>query len=490
MIRKANMTPLERVAMLVRNGAHKEKTGKDMLSESQLHALTQAWSPRMGSVHEYNKYVGVARLESSMRADAHLFAYRAELALVRNQRILSYCLADPTRVNKANDDEVRKGITDEESINFATARTYLEYRHTLHIFTFFNLPLEVRKDLSILDNSVGFNGRYLEDEVLLYEMLKDGKMSKKDKETLVEMVFSRLYYEGIRKMRNGTEKDGFMVGESFADLPFKEIMHKVADDVGIKWNEGDEEKLLEDLETYAKEKDATMEYLTKETLNVWLDNGLFATDFTPIFASDQHNTWDGDTTKSHNELFAIWYEELEKSKKYFSGLFSARKLKRQEAEMTMLGETRVVEMITGESLYACREDLEFVQEYKKQVDMILPFSNFALFIEKYAKPVRNYATLCQFKKLGSEIADVFDADFIEQYDSLIESYQDEVKLINYDLARLTDMTTEHLYKNTEEDIRYEIHIHDGRFWIDLEEESEVAEIVEKYAEELDREMKK
>lgn len=484
MIRKANMTPLERVAMLVRNGAHKEKTGKDMLSESQLHALTQGWSPRMGSVHEYNKYVGVARLESSMRADAHLFAYRAELALVRNQRILSYCLADPKRINKANNDEMQKGISEEESINFATAHTYLEYRHTIHTFTFFNLPFEVRKDLAILDESVAFNKRYLEEEVLLYERLKDGKLSKKDKEILIEMIFSRLYYDGIRKMRKGTEKDGFMVGDFFADLPLKEVMHKVADDTGIKWNEGDEEKLLEDIETYTTEQGVTMEQLTKETLNTWLDDGLFTKDFIPMFASNQHNTWSGDTKKSHNELFAIWYEELEKSKKYFSGLFSARKLKRQEAEMTMLGETRVVEMITGESLYACREDLEFVQEYKKQVNMVLPFSNLVLFIEKYAKPVRNYITLCQFKKLGSEIADIFDADFVEQYDSLIESYRDEVNLVNYDLARLTDMATEHLYKNAEEDIRYEIHINDGRFWIDLEEESGVAEIVEKYTEEF------
>jgi hypothetical protein len=51
------------------------------------------------------------------------------------------------------------------------------------------------------------------------------------------------------------------------------------------------------------------------------------------------------------------------------------------------------------------------------------------------------------------------------------------------------MTTEHLYKNAEEDIRYEIHINDGRFWIDLEGESDTADIVEKYAEELDRAMK-
>lgn len=483
-IQRANLTPLERVATLVRNNAHKEKTGQDMLSDAQLHALTQAWSPRMGSVSEYNKYVGVARLESSMRVDAHLFTYRAELALSRNQRVLAYCLADPKRINDKSDEEIMKGITEEESINFATAHTYLEYHHTLHTFTFFNLPLEVRQDLALLDNSVAFNKQYLEDEVLLYEMLKDGKISNKDIDTLTDLIVSRLYYDGIRSMRGGAERDGFMIAEFFAELPLKELMHKVAQDAGITWKDNNEEALLDDIQAYAQEKGVAMVSLAQESLRLWLGGGLFIKEFTPLFASDQHNTWYGDTKKNHKELFTIWYEELGKSKKYFSGLFSARKLKRQEIEITILREKKVVEIITGESLYLCRENLQFVHEYKKQVNMILPFSNFFLFIEKYAKPVKNYVTLCQFKKLGSEIADIFNADFTDQYNELLSSYKDEVNFINYDLARLTDMATEYLYKNATEDFSYNIHITDGRFWFDLEEESEPADIMQKYAEEF------
>lgn len=487
-LQRANFTPLERVATLVRNNAHKEKTGKDILSESQLHALTQSWSPRLGSVNEYNKYVGVARLESTMRVDFHLFAYRAELALSRNQRILSYSLADTKRMNKTNDDEIMKGITQEESIRFATTHTYLEYRHTLHLFTLFNLPLEVRQDLVLLDRSVAFSKEYFEDEVLLYGMLKDGKLNKKDKETLIETIFTRLYYDGVRKMRGGSERDGFLVGGSFAELSMEELMRKVAQNAGIDHKEKNEDELLDALAIYTTEKGVTIASLVREALSTWLDDGLFTRDFTPIFFSDRHNTWDGDTKKSHSELFTLWYEELEKSKKYFSGLFSARKLKKQEMEMNILGEKKVHEIITGDSLYACREDLEFVEEYKKQMDMILPFSNFALFIEKYAKPIRNYTTLCQFKKLGIEMADIFDADFTEQYNNLIESFEDEVKLLNYDLSKLTDVATEHLYQNAEEEFRYSIHIMEGKFWIDLEEEAEADDIVEKYAEEFRKAM--
>lgn len=482
---RANMSPLERVSALVHNNAHKEKMGKDILSESQLHSLTHGWTAHIGQINEYNRYIGIIQLESSMRIDAQMFAYHAELALVRNERILMYCLPDLQKMNSVYiRDLMQQGITKEESVRFALAHTYLEYRHVLHTFTFFNLPLEIREDLALLDDSVGYNKQYLEDETLLYEMLKGGKFSKKDKDTLVDTIFSRLYYDGIKKMRNGTEKDGFMIGDYFAELPLKEVVYKVAHDAGIKYKNRSVEEVLEDIEKYATAKDVSMEHLTRETLHAWLDNGLFTKDFAPIFVSERCDTWNGNTKISHKELFAIWYAELEKSRKYFASLFFARKLKRQEAEMTILFQTKVVEMVTGESLYACGEDLEFVQEYKKQVEMILPFSNLALFVEKHAKPVQNYNTLKEFRKLGNKASDMFDADFTEKYDEFIESYKDEVTLLNHELVKLTDMATGHLHTNAEEDFRYGIHIVDGKFWFDLEESSDTANIVQKYVEEF------
>jgi hypothetical protein len=342
----------------------------------------------------------------------------------------------------------------------------------------------VRQDLALLDDSVGFSKRYLEDETTLYEMMKNGKIAKKDADILIDTILSRFYFEGIKKMRGGTERDGFMVGDFFAELPLKEVMHRVAHDAGIAWKDVDEEKLLDDIEAYAKEKDVTMVSLAKESLRSWLDDNLFTEHFAPIFASDRHDTWNGDTKKSHKELFAIWYAELEKSRKYFASLFSARKLKRQEAEMTILFETKVVEMITGESLYMCREDLEFVRQYKKQLELMLPFSNFACFIDKYAKPVRSHHTLCEFRKLGKKVSNIFDVDFTTSYDELIESYTEEVKLLNHEMRKLTDMATEHVYKNADEDFRYGIHIVDGRFGFDLEGESEVLDVIERYAEEF------
>lgn len=483
-IKRANLTPLERVTALVHNTEHKQKTGKDMLTEGQLHTLTQGWSGRTGEINSYNRYLAIARLEGTMRMDATMFSYRAELAIIRNHRMLAYCLDDIKHRKKLGNDEMMQGLTEEECLDFALAHTYLEYRYVLHAFTLMNLPLEVREDLVLLDDSIGHSKQYFEDEVLLYEMLKDGKLREKDKETLVDTIFSRMYYDGFRKMRKGTELDGFLIGGYFAELPLTEVMNRIARNAGITWKDRQEEDLLEEIEAYAKEKDVTMQHLAKEALRSWLDDGLFTEHFAPIFMSDRLDTWNGDTKKSHKDLFAIWYAELEKSKKYFAELFSARKLKRQEVEMTLLGEKRVTEIITGESLYACREDLEFVREYKKQIEMILPFSNFALFVERYAKPVQNYNTLCHFKKLGEKASDVFDANFTEEYENLIETFKEEVKLLNIELGKLTDMATEYIYTNAEEDFRYGIQIADGRFRFDLEENGEKVDVIERYAEEF------
>lgn len=488
-IKRSNLTPLERITVLVHNNEHKYKTGKDLLSEAELHTLTQGWTSRMGEANTYNRYLEVARLEGSMRMDATMFSYRAELSVIRNQRVLAASLQNLKKTKDLCNETMMEGLTKEECLNFALAHTYLEYRYVLHAFTLMNLPLEVREDLVLLDDSVGHSKRYLEDETLLYEMLKDGEISKKDKDALVDTILSRLYFEGIKKMRGGTERDGFMVGDFFAELPLKEVMHKVAHDAGIAWKDKDEEQLLDDIEVYAKDKGMTMVSLARESLRSWLDDGLFTKDFAPIFDSERHDTWNGDTKKSHKELFDLWYTELEKSRKYFAGLFSARKLKRQEAEMTILGETKVVEMITGESLYTCGDELEFVRQYKKQIEMILPFTNFALFIEKYAKPVENYNTLCEFRKLGKRASDVFDANFTEEYDKLIESYEDEINLLNHELGKLTDMATEHVYTNADEEFRYGIHITEGRFRFALEENGEKADIIEKYTEEFKKVMR-
>ena len=90
-LRKADITPRERILTLVRNYIEKDKNGKGILSESEIYSLTQGWKPKNShEVNEYNKYLNLSKLETSMRLDAQMFACRSENILLRSHIPVSY----------------------------------------------------------------------------------------------------------------------------------------------------------------------------------------------------------------------------------------------------------------------------------------------------------------------------------------------------------------------------------------------------------------
>jgi hypothetical protein len=482
-LRRSNITPLERVTALVHNDVFKEKNGKDMLSNSDIYVLTKAWSPRAFEAQEYNRYINIVQLESSMKMDTQMFLYRSEISLLRNQRALDSLLSSIRSFKGVTTQEFSKDISDEESINLLTQSTYFEYQKLLHRFTFNNLPKEIREDFLLLDDAVASDNKYLEDQVFLYELLKDGnKLSQQNKDLIIGCIYSCIYYEGAKKMkRNATEKDGFLLHRFFAELSAKDIFLKLAYDRHISF-ENTEEDLLSAIESYAKSKDSSIEFLIKETLSLWLDAGLFISDYSPLYTSNRFNTWNGNTKKSHNDLFIAWYTELQKSKQYFQKLIETGKLVKQNLEKDFLGMSKVVEVINGSSLYACTENVHFVKEYKEQIKTLLPLAQVFLFARKHATPVKNYKTLCELKNIAQKISSIFDIDMTEKYNEFIESYKEEVILINYSLARFASIAIEYLY--TEKSLNYILDISEDNFIFDLNSDNEVSEIVELYSTEL------
>ncbi len=382
-----------------------------------------------------------------------------------------------------------KDIPVEESVQFLTQHTHLRYEKALHVFTFHKLPKEIQDDLLLLDEEITSDEKYLGDQVFLYERFGDGDtLSKQSKDLIISRIYSRMYYEGVKKIKNSTaEKDGFLLHPFFAELQIKDLFQKLVDDEHIASDKTDastEEGLLSLLEEHARNKNTTIEKLVKEKLSQWLDDGLFVNEHAPLFMSERFNTWNGDTNKSHEELFKIWYTELQKSRQYFQGLFNSKVLKRETLEKEFLGMPRTIELITGKSLYSCNEDANFVKEYKKQIESLLPIANVFLFIKKYAAPARNYKTLCAFKKLAQKVSSIFDIDMTEKYTEFINSYQEEVMFLNLSSSGLADIAIDNLYLR--EPLQYVIDIDERCFTFDLEEESNAAAIVQKYADEFQK----
>lgn len=479
-LRRSNITPYERVMTLVHNDVHKDKTGKDALSDSDIHTLTKGWYGSTSEINEYNKYIKIVQVEDSMKMDAQMFLCRSEVSILRNQRILDNFISSSRRLKKISNFSLAEEISGEDCVNFLIQNTYLEYEKVLHILTFNNLPEEIQNDLILLDPEITHDGKYLEDQVFLYEIFKNGnKINEKDKNIIINRIHSGMYYEGAKRIKNSTgEKDGFLLHSFFAELPIKDLFHKLADDIHLVYD--NEESLLSAIENYAKSRNISMESLIKEKISLWLDDGLFVKEYSLLFLSEAFDTWNGDTKMNHKELFQTWYSELTKSREYFKKLFDTGRLNKQPLEKDFLGMSRSTETITGGSLYKCEENVDFVKEYKKQIEILMPIANIFLFVEKYAKPIKNYNTLCEFKNLAEKVSTTFGIDMTERYKKFIESYEEEVKLLNFNLSRLTDLSMEYLY--TDKSLNYIIGI-DGLVF-NLDNKVEIEDIAKKYSEEL------
>ncbi len=483
-LRRSNLTPFERAKAVVHNDLHKEKTGTELLSKSDLYALTTGWNPSYTEATEYNRYIHIIQLEDAMKMDAQMFSNRSELSLLRNQRVLDGFISGTKKLKDAASQSFIPDVSLEAGIDFLIQHTYFEYEKILHILTFQNLPEEIQNDLLLLDEEVSCDSKYLEDHVFLYEQFKKGDvLSKQDKDMIVERIYSCMYHEGVKKMRNSAaEKDGFLPYSFFAELPIKDLFQKLTGDEYAAEEDDMGEGLLSLIEERAKSMNVSIEEMVKDYLSEWLNNGLFVSEYSPLFMSERFDTWNGNTKNKHKALFMAWYAEFQKSKRFLQKLLDTGKLKKQMRNIDFLGVPKITEVLTGDSLYVCAEDIDFVKEYKRQIELLAPVASMFLFVKKYATPNMNYRTLCEFKNLAQKVSLVFDIDMTEKYTETVDWYKEEVGLLNHSLNKLVDMAMECLY--TEESFYYVLDIPRSDFIFNLDTDDGVADIFQKYFEEF------
>jgi hypothetical protein len=487
-LRKADITPRDRILTLVKNDVEKDKTGKGILSDSEIYSLTQGWKPKNSQeVNEYNKYLNLSKLETSMRLDAQMLACRSENILLRSHILLDHIEYTDNLSEKSRDTILDKYIPHEEVIDFTIKNAYLDYTSLIHSLTFNNLPEDIKNDLILLDEYVAHDKKYMEDEVLLYELFKDSKtLSIENKHILINRIYSCLYHDGFRKIKNGTEKDGFLLLHFFAELPMEAVLMKWTEYAYINVTEKDKDYILDRLEEYAKGKNQTMEMIIKETLLRWIGNGLFTKEYTPIFFSDEYSTWNGNTQLAHRDIFTLWYEEIKKTKIFIDKLISDSDLITEDFDKDIFGITERIRIVTGESLYGSRVDIDFIKEFKEQVTILLPLAGIYLFIKKYNKPLNNHETLKSFYELSKTLSGLFDVDMTNRYSDFLKSFKQEIKLINQSMAVSIDNMNSFLHtKNIK---KYPIYIKENSFIFDVNSslDKAVEPFIDSYRKEIEK----
>ena len=388
LLQKGNLTPKERVLLLVANQVSEERDGKSILTEADKHALSEGWTPKDNNeVREYNRFNEGWRLAVFAEMDAQTTFLITKAEHFRKYIITTELNLYPFYRERLNIVERLKNIKVvdiKEAIEITNKqreqklKNGLDFDYAVYLLAFESLSDDFKKDLKTLYDEVEYEHQYLDQEETIANLLNGkNELTKEAKEKLAELVADKSYNKYAGK---------YQLYHYFAGIPIMEIAKKWAKEKGIKpstkdyeWLEkikgglkkkgltgefADEEWLLtekikEIIEQYARDNQTTPKEIIKATCLKWLDGDLLE-QYTPLVLSESKATYSGDTKHPHNEIFKEWLKAKEKARATIQKLIDKGELKTEET-----GQDKT---ITGESLYNFKSDFEFVKDFKKQVD--------------------------------------------------------------------------------------------------------------------------
>jgi hypothetical protein len=81
---KGNLSPRERILLVIKNDAHRQKTGKNLVTEADIAALTINWKPKdYREAEQYNKYLNVWSSFQYLETDMQTNYLTTQLSLAR-----------------------------------------------------------------------------------------------------------------------------------------------------------------------------------------------------------------------------------------------------------------------------------------------------------------------------------------------------------------------------------------------------------------------
>src|ERR1035437_7547179 len=148
LLQKGNLTPKERVLFLVHNFVNKDKTGKEILTEADKHALCEGWKPKDNyEVKEYKRYNNGWRTEGGLKLDAQTIYLNAQVSLLQTGRLVDYVMfKDYTNIDsffKGMD----LGVNDTEALEYVLQNSGLLFDNMIYGYAFQNLSDDIRQDI-------------------------------------------------------------------------------------------------------------------------------------------------------------------------------------------------------------------------------------------------------------------------------------------------------------------------------------------------------
>ncbi len=381
-----NLTPKERVLLMVHDDVEEQKTGKGVLTDADKHALTEGWTPKNNyEVDEYNKFNKGWRMMGFAEIDAQTTFLNAQSTYFQEKQMSNFLLLYPLfrdAKNWVDSLDNIKPVSIDQALEIVKRQREvklkggLEFDRAVYQLAFENLSKDLQEDLETLYPEIKYETDYLDEEEIIAGLFGGKeKLAIEDKNKLADLIIKKSYNQYAKEyqffhyfasipikevVKRWMKKRGIQPETLPADEEFQNAFTKISEEKNLNSEEAiidwTAENIAEAISDYARKHQTTVEVELKEVCLEWIDEGLLD-NYQPLFKSTDTKTCNGTTKLPCNLIFKEWIEAKTKAKNILDNLISEGKLKRE-------GDT-----LTGGSLYNFKGDYQFIKEHNKYVDL-------------------------------------------------------------------------------------------------------------------------
>lgn len=328
----------------------------------------------------------------------------------------------------------------------------------MHTYTFLSLPKNTQKDILLLDESAKWESKYLDEEEILSNFLKNKKsLSNSEIEKLSDEIINSLSWDRIRDESRSKDISYFILSRYFAGYHIIEFAKKLADNLDIVYN--DDEDLKEKVSRVVGLRKKLKDVIYEE-----IEDGLFLEEYIPLCNESGYETYSGETTLKLKDVFEIWLKEKDKTKKIFQEMIEEKEIIIEEKTETIIDFNITKKIITGNSLYRSNKKLPFISEYKKQVDSLSVYGFLYNLLEKENIP-KKYGYILSHKEIVEQVSKIVGVKVTNTHEKYLKQIEDLVENTNLYLRVIDNNISDFIYENN--DWNFPIETFFEKFRVDL-----------------------
>ncbi len=477
-IQKGNLTPRERALLIVKHDAHLVKTGKALLSEADLIALTSWRAQTNTQAEQYNNIINLWDLYQKLQIDMQTIYLTTQLALSRLEHAAStvYYRSDSHRQSRHKLSNRLLAEDDAEFRAFFLEHSGYEYDRLIHLCTFYSLPKAIQKDILQLDDGVKYDHTYLFQEEQIARIIGGKKtLDNEGAEALIKAIIDSIPWGHELSLPNA--KISFkevIFNMHFAGYPIMEFGKRLASRHGITYESEDE------LRDKLSEVD-DLQYKLEKVVRDVVSDGSFFEEFTPLCMSKGYRTHEGKTVLPHDELMKQWMKAKDSVVETIESYIDSGELEVCECPVRFFEISVNKTYITGTCLDQTSLNLPFIKDFQSQLDELMDYVLPAFLVHK-STFFDNYQYLLGFKEVTAHISEIIDVDLSEAVERHLEAIQESVDTLGFYIRQLNDRLLE---RNSSLGVQYRLQtfIPDPSFTL-ISLQSKQNESLEVFAEKL------